>query len=317
MLRVKPHLQQHFDITPSTYTDDTIEMLTHELTSSVQSREMSALIGPYGSGKSHIMSRVRARLGDSVTWVDVRDMTPSSTSFNNVINAIVLDLSDEPLRPNNEARARQAERLLGRHHTKGKPACIVVDDAHRLTESSLSSFKRLMEAEFNGESPLCSIVLVGWERLAGKLHRRKDIAWRTSDYRLSEQDGYMTFQKRVAFMASVFDHAVADETREAIATLEDRPASMVQRTIKAMQRAYQAGYEVVDERVVDPSPAQLKEALGVSYADISRAAEEAGQPISKTTAHRRVNDPKDDDETEAVNEALKRIRQKKAETVAA
>jgi len=275
---------------------------TTELEESVRSREMAALIGPYGAGKTHIMERVRTRVGDDVTWVDVRDMTPSGTSLNNVLNAIVLGLSDEPLRPNKEARSRQAERLMGRHYTKAKHPVIVIDDAHRLTEASLSGLKRLREAEFNGNSPLCSIILVGWERLGGKLHRRQDIAWRTSEYRLSEDEGYMTFQKRVAFMGSVFGHTVAGETRETIATLEDRPAGMVSTTLKAMERAYQAGYDVVDDRIVDPTPEQLKEALDVSYAEI---ADEAG--VSKTTAHRRVTDPKDDPETDKVQAALDRI----------
>lgn len=308
MLQIKQHLLSHFELQRlGTYTDDTIEMITTELTGSVRSKEMAALIGPYGAGKSHIMKRVRTRVGDDVTWVDVRDMTPSGTSLNNVINAIVLDLSDENLRANNEARARQAERLLGRHHAKAKPACIVIDDAHRLTEASLSGLKRLREAEFNGKSPLCSIILVGWQRLGGKLHRRQDIAWRTSTYELTEEEGYMTFQKRIAFLAAVFRHAVADATRETIATLEDRPAGMVSTTLKAMERARQAGYEVVDDRIVDPTPTQLKDALDVSFQEI---AEEAG--VSKTTAHRRVNDPKDDEQTDKVQSALRRIRSQKS-----
>jgi len=304
MLQVKQHLLSHFGLQRlGTYTDDVVEMITRELTESIRAREMSALVGEPGMGKSHILGRVRHRVGDSVTWVNVRDMTPRGTSLNNVLNAIVLDLSDEPLRPNKEARSRQAERLMGRHYTKGKPPCIVIDDAHRLTESSLSGLKRLREAEFNGNSPLCSIVLVGWERLGGKLHRREDVAWRTNRYDLTEDEGHMTFQKRVAFMASVFKEAVADETRETIATLEESPAGMVSTTLKAMERAYQAGYGTVDERIVDPTPEQMKEALGVSYAEI---ADEAG--VSKTTAHRRVREPGDDEQSDEVEAALERLR---------
>lgn len=304
MLQVKQHLLSHFGLGRlGTYTDDVIETVTHELEQSVRAREMAALVGPYGAGKTHIMRRVRTRIGDDVTWVDVRDMTPRGTSLNNVINGIILDLSDENLRANNEARARQAERLLGRHHAKSKPACIVIDDAHRLTEASLSGLKRLREAEFNGESPLCSIVLIGWERLAGKLHRRQDIAWRTNRYELNEEEGYMTFQKRVAFLAAVFDDAIAPGTRETIATLNDRPAGMVSTALKAMERARQAGYETVDDRIVDPTPEQLKDALDVSFREI---AEEAG--VSKTTAHRRINHPQDDEETEKVQDALDRLK---------
>jgi len=315
MLQIKKHLLSHFGLQRlGTYTDDVIEMIAHELVQSVHAKEMAALIGEYGAGKTHIMDLVRGRVGESVTWVDVRDMTPRGTSLNNVINAIILDLADEPLRPNNEARARQAERLLGRHHAKGKPACIVIDDAHRLTEASLSGLKRLREAEFNGESPLCSIVMVGWERLAGKLHRRQDVAWRTAQYELSEEEGYMTHPKRVAFLEAVFQDAVTPDTRDTLATLEDRPAGMVSTTLDAMQRAYAAGYEVVDDRIVDPTPEQLKDALGVSYSEI---ADEAN--LSKATAHRRTTDPQDDEETEKVNEALRRIqeRETEAETVAA
>ena len=313
MLQAKKHLLRHFEMQRlGTYTDAVIEMIATELEGSVRSREMAALIGPYGAGKSHIMQRVRTEVGDDVTWVDVRDMTPSGTSLNNVLNAIILGLSDEPLRPNKEARSRQAERLMGRHYTKAKHPVIVIDDAHRLTEASLSGLKRLREAEFNGNSPLCGIILVGWERLGGKLHRRQDIAWRTSEYRLSEDEGYMTFQRRVAFMASVFGHAVADDTRETIATLEDRPAGMVSTTLKAMERAYQASYDVVDDRIVDPTPEQMKEALDVSYAEI---AEEAG--VSKTTAHRRVNDPQEDPETDKVEAALDRIESSQSKKKAA
>lgn len=312
MLRIKQHLRQHFEIgRVGAYTDDVIEMITHELTGSVRAREMAALIGPYGVGKTHIMGRVKRRLGDSVSWVDVRDMTPKGTSLTNIINAIVFDLSNETLSANNEARARQAERLLGRHHAKGKPACIVIDDAHRLTEASLSGLKRLREAEFNGASPLCSIVMLGWERLNGMLHRRKDIAWRTNSYQLTEQDGYMTPPKRMAFLEALFQGAIAPDTRETIATLHRRPAGMIQYAAKAMERAYQAGYEVVDGRTVDPTPAQLKEALDVSYADIARTAKELGHDISKTTAHRRVNNPKTDSETDAVSAALSKIRERK------
>ena len=310
MIPIRQHLKRHFGLEQTgIYTDDTIEMYTREIRQAIEAGEMIALVGPYGAGKTHLMDRVQTQMMQTSApprFVHVADLTPRNAKLSNVLNAVVADLSSESPRKDMEFRSRQVARLIFTHGVEaGRAVCIVIEDAHRLHHASLAALKRLRELRFNGRPAPCSIVLIGWPELAGKIRRMKHIEWRTSLIRLDEREGYLTLSRREAFLQRVFGDAITPETRSVIAARARVPAHMLSLVREAMQRAYLAGYRVIDERTVAPDPIALKAALGLSFEDIAR---EAGVGVS--TAHDRVHNPRDDEYTRRVEDAIRRIHQR-------
>ena len=314
MLTIRNDLLRHFGLKQTGEFDSSVlKMFEDELRESILAREMMAVIAPPGSGKTHLLNRVKRSLEGTErepSWVHVRDMTPRRTKLQNVLNAIIRDLSDnESLRRDLENRSRQVDRLLGTRMAEGHPACVVIEDAHRLDGDSLSALKLLREAEFNGVAPTHSVVLLGWPKLKGLLDRRSEIRWRTEQMAMTEKEGYMTLQERTGYLEAVFGSAIAEDTRQLIAQEHRVPAALNAAVKRAMKDARDLGFEVIDERTVAPKLADQYEKLNASQAEIGK---EAG--VSKTTVHRVLKDEKEgrpNKHIEKVRDAIDNIKKRK------
>lgn len=316
MITIRQSWRRHFGLTaPGIYTDEVIDLFVSEIREAVLSCEMIALLGPVGSGKTHLVDRVQASFeGDerAPLFIHVQDLTPRKADLANILNACILSLSDEPPKHSMEYRCHQVARLLFEHATKaGRVPVIVIEDAHRLHHSTMRALKRLREQRFLGRPVPVSILMLGWSELASSIERRKEIAWRTTTIRLDEA-GYMTLARREAFLEAVFGDALTPDARAVIATLGRVPAHMIALTQEAMRTAYHAGSRVVDERFVAADLRTVIDALGVHLSDVAR---EAG--LAKSTVHNRIAVPRDDDQTRAIREAVARIRDRQIQTEAA
>lgn len=316
MLTLRNDLLRHFGLQQTgEHTSPVLEMFETELRESILAREMMAVIAPPGAGKTHLLSRVKRSLegtDQAPSWVHVRDMTPRRTRLQNVLNAIVRDLSDnESLRHDLENRSRQVDRLLGTQMAAGHPACVVIEDAHRLHPDSLSALKLLREAEFNGVAPTHSVVLLGWPSLRRLLSRHDEIRWRTDQLVMSEKEGYMRPPERADYLENVFGPALSDEVRRTIAQQCQVPAEMNARVKDAMREARNLGYDVVDDRTVSPRMHEMKEAMGLSQKEIGQEAD-----LSKSTVHRVLKDEKkgrENKHTDDVQKAIDRIKRRRSE----
>jgi len=316
MLTLRKDLLRHFGLQQTgEHTSPVLEMFENELREAILAREMMAVVAPPGAGKTHLLQRVKRSLegtGQAPSWVHVRDMTPRRTRLQNVLNAIVRDLADnEPLRHDLENRSRQVDRLLGTAFGAGRPACIVIEDAHRLHPDSLSALKLLREAEFNGVAPTHSVVLLGWPKLRRLIGRHDEIRWRTEQLVMSEKEGYMRPPERAEYLENVFGPALTEEVRQTIAQQCQVPAEMNARVKRAMREARDMGYDVVDERTVHPQLADLKDAMDLSLKEIGQ---EAG--LSKTSVHRVLKDDKQGKENKHAGDvwdAIEDIKERRSE----
>ena len=321
MLTIRKSLLKHFGLNKvGSFDSSATQMFAAEMRESIQAREMCALVGSTGAGKNHLLRRVKADLRSRATesdaariaWVHVHDLTPRHMKIQNVVNAIIFDLSDNAsLRSNFEARTRQCERLLFQAQRRGRQPVIVIDDAHRLSPESFATLKRLREAEFNGEPIQPAIVLVGWPKLAGMLDRHKEIAERTERITLSEEEGWMTTPERSAYLDAVFPGVLSEETRDLLAQEHRVPMSLNRAVKDAMRTAQGLGLEVVDERSVAPRLADIIKQSGASQREIGQ---EAG--LSKTTVSRAKTASEKGESTkhtDAVRRATERLNARKAQ----
>lgn len=262
------------------FSSQTTQMFEGMIRDAIVDDDMLAIVAPYGSGKTHLLGRVKKMLaaeGVTVLWSDVRDESGILKS-GSIMQSLATDLCGEHEQPRRsaEARARQIERLLGTSKVQhGRRTCLIIEDAHRLELSAIDSLKRLREKDFNGVSPLLSIVLVGWPSLDAKLERRRDLLTRMTRIHLDESEGWMTHSERVAYLEARYPDIIDAETRERIATRYTVPVEMDHAIEEGLYQARLAGYDRLDDRIIAPELGELYERLklkGVSLADIAGAA---------------------------------------------
>lgn len=125
----------------------------------------TAVFGEVGSGKSIMRKAVVQELINEQIKViypiivDKSRITPAS-----LIDAIVMDISEEAPKRSLEAKTRQALRLLKNRATSGLKQCLIIEEAHLLSVKALKSLKQIAELE-NGFERLVGIILIGQPEL--------------------------------------------------------------------------------------------------------------------------------------------------------
>jgi len=281
-----------------------------DVKNAVNDNAMAALIGEVGSGKTTLFRDAALHLSASPdkwpVFIYVRNFYKEHLTIGGIMNAIIMDISDESPRRDLEARSRQVIRLMGEMHVRNKrQVCIVIEEAHRVHINTLRAIKELREAIYANVSPLFSVVLIGHPSLTEKLQARKEVFWRTQAIELSEVNGWMTYDERVSYLKAVYGEALSDKARTRVAMLKKQPLSMDQFIETKMAEAYAAGYKQLDESMIEASLLEMKESLDASLADI---AAEAGK--GKTTVHQVIIGA---DRSPANNAAVRRALEKIAE----
>lgn len=125
----------------------------------------TAVYGEVGSGKSIMRKAVVQELindGIKVIYpiiIDKTRITPGS-----LIDAIIMDVSDEKPKRSLEPKTRQALKLLRNRATSGMKQTLIVEEAHLLNVKAMKALKQIYELE-DGFSRLIGIVLIGQPEL--------------------------------------------------------------------------------------------------------------------------------------------------------
>lgn len=128
-----------------------------------------AVVGGVGSGKSVMRKAVAAELmsdGIKVVFpliIDKSRITPSS-----LIDAIIMDISDETPKRSLEQKTRQAVRLLKARAENGMRQVLMIEEAHTIDKRAFKALKQIYELE-TGFEKLIGIILIGQPELLKKL----------------------------------------------------------------------------------------------------------------------------------------------------
>lgn len=303
---MKKRLLEHFGIDQlQEYRGKKYQSTFADICHAIHDNELIAISGPVGSGKTTLVNDAISSVanGSLIKYVYVRNFFKEKLTIGGIINAIILDLSDESPRRDLEARSRQVVRLLGRTLVTEKTSiCVVIEEAHRLHFNTLRSIKELREATFAGVTPLFSVILIGHPELSFKLEKRKEVYWRSSLFELSEANGWMTFEERINYLKVRFGNAISGDARKRIAALAKVPLEMDVFVEARMKEAYAAGMHILTKTCIEVSAREMKESLGVSLKQIS-----AESGIARTTVHDVLTGAGSDQSRDAVKKALDRI----------
>lgn len=287
------------------YRGDQHDRRLRDLRDAVEAREMTAVIGPFGTGKTELIELVQREMpAAEFVWVNAPDK--ERLRVGHVMSAIVEQVSGETPRRSAQALASQLARTLGERvqppHFR-RQVVAVIDNAHRLTAQTLMAIKDLRELRYNGHRPLFSVVLIGHPKLLNTLERYGEVFYRCDVLELSPEAGWMDKSERTAYLEAKFGPAIEPVARVRIAALARTPLTIDRLVSQMMGDAYAAGFEVVDERVIRLDPKQRAEALGVSYQELAEAA-----GVGKTTVSDAMSGKVQTEETRAKLEAgLKKL----------
>lgn len=185
---------KHFGLTDAPfkrrYNSGDERLLKRSVQAAVEERAWLAVTGPVGSGKTTGVTDVLLRT--DCTVVKPLSLDRQRMRIGAVVYALIEHLSrgEERPRRTDEARSAQVCRIVGEHVVaRGERLCVVLEEAHLLHHSTLVALKSLRELSYRGVWPLCSVILVGQDELAGKLARHRSVGRRVKDCRLAGLTG--------------------------------------------------------------------------------------------------------------------------------
>ncbi|NDY74464.1 hypothetical protein DO021_21515 [Desulfobacter hydrogenophilus] len=128
-----------------------------------------AIVGGVGSGKS-VMRKVAVEqlMQEGVKIVFPLIIDKSRVSPASLIDAIVMDISDEPPKRSLEQKTRQAMRLLKARAESGMKQVLMIEESQMIDKRAFKALKQIHELE-NGFSRLIGIILIGQPELLKKL----------------------------------------------------------------------------------------------------------------------------------------------------
>lgn len=134
----------------------------------------TAVYGEVGSGKSVIRKAVFHELKTEeikVIYPAILDNTRITAS--SLVDAIVMDISEEKPKRALEQKSRQAVKLLRNRAMSGMKQVLIIEEAHQLNLPALKALKRIYELE-DGFRRLIGIILIGQPELKHLLDETLD-----------------------------------------------------------------------------------------------------------------------------------------------
>lgn len=173
---ITPRALKHFKLFRSPFVNDIADtkdiffsedhiFLREMMLDTARYAGFTAVYGEVGSGKSVMRKAVCQDLAaEEITVifpiiVDKGRITPAS-----LIDAIILDISEERPKMRLEQKTRQALRLLRNRATSGRKQVLIIEEAHLLSVPAMKALKQIYELE-DGFGRLMGIILVGQPEL--------------------------------------------------------------------------------------------------------------------------------------------------------
>jgi len=134
----------------------------------------TAVYGEVGSGKSVIRKAVFHELkAEEIKVVYPAILDNARITASSLVDAIVMDISEESPRRALEQKSRQAVKLLRNRAMSGMKQVLIIEEAHQLNLAALKALKRIYELE-DGFRRLIGIILIGQPELKHLLDETLD-----------------------------------------------------------------------------------------------------------------------------------------------
>lgn len=233
----------------SIYRPPSLAFIEKTLLRAAEGRQLLALVGEPGSGKSTILRKVcntlAARPGCNLVRPGIFDR--GALTGDSLATALMRDAQLVAQPKSKESRSQQLLEMLTRRAAAGELTCLVIDEAHDIPDEGLIAIKRLWDTPGN---PI-SILLVGQNLLKRRLANNealREVTLRTRvvdlpAFKAPEVQGYLEWRfaqagnKTLPFTADAI-HALA-KTGGAV------PLSINNLAAAAMNTAHRAGDKLV------------------------------------------------------------------------
>lgn len=234
------------------YRPPSLAHIEKTLLRAAEGRQLLALVGEPGSGKSTILRKVcttlAARPGCNLVRPGIFDR--GALTGESLATALMRDAQLVTQPKSRESRSQQLLEMLTRRAAAGELTCLVIDEAHDIPDDGLIAIKRLWDTVGN---PL-GILLVGQPLLKRRLANNealREVTLRTRvvdlpAFKAPEVQGYLEWRfaqagsKTLPFTADAV-HALA-KTGGAV------PLSINNLAAAAMNTAYRAGDKLVSSQ---------------------------------------------------------------------
>lgn len=298
----------HFGLAGTgTFDSPKAQKVRAQLRYNIEQGQITLLAGRYESGKTMLVRQLMRSLANRVNFINVQTFDDRKIPMPTILSAIVDELSTEGVRRDVMARSKQAVRLLGKKMVnEGKPNCVVIDNTpDRLQLDTMNTIKLLMEADYMGYSPVTSFIILCWPEFCDRLTGRKDIAHRVQQIQLDARHGWFTLPDRLKYLREVFGEAISEGARKRIANLHTLPGDMNAYVVELMQKAQRAGYDKLNDKIVQPSLKERYDANKARYGsdyNYRLIAETAG--VGRSTVQLAIESEPDTPSTRTVRKAM-------------
>ena len=236
-----------------------------------------AVIGECGAGKSTIRKKVVGQLlkegGCHVIFPmsnmdSVSERGPAKITPGKLIDAIIMDISDQRVDTRLEHKARQMRKLLLERSQQGYQSVMIIEEAHNLQFNAFKYLKRFYELE-DGYKKLLGIILIGQPEMKNLLNEELHVDLREVIRRIQVAEikglngnikDYLTLKlKRVgAKLEDIIDDEAITALGRRLTYLDRRnktishayPLTIHSYMATAMNKAYELGEPRVTESVI-------------------------------------------------------------------
>jgi len=266
------------------YRDEVFNSMVQDIRDGVMENEMIILAGQWGSGKTTLFREVKKVLSQdpdkAPIFVRVANEERRWMRISSILTALLLNEEigkGEQQRKDLEARSLQVIRLLGEAHVNDKKKiCLYIENAHELHTNTIRAIKNFRENDFAGVTPLLSIVLIGQPELLSKVNRFGEVKCRVSAYDMSEANGWMTYEKRVSYLKTVYDDALTIKARKRVANYCRSPLHMDYFVEQKMSAMHRAGKNIIDDDCFEMTPKEyytlLEQSGKIGYTKLAKVA---------------------------------------------
>jgi type II secretory pathway predicted ATPase ExeA len=164
------------------FSSKDLDRLTSHIEHSIRYQGFTAIVGDVGAGKSFLKARVidvvdksKGRL--NLIWPKFAEM--GRVTSGSIINVILEEFSQQPRKRLVDAQ-KQLERLLENYSDQGKSVALGFDEAHHLSDDTLSALKNFYELGTRGYERHLGVVLFAQPRFLTRMedYRFREIAER-------------------------------------------------------------------------------------------------------------------------------------------